>query len=52
MHKQPVFNDFDIYGGSVSELFFKQGVCLPSGSNLRESDIERVVNNIIKLYEA
>ena len=52
MHKQPVFNDFDIYGGGVSELFFKQGVCLPSGSNLLESDIERVVNNIIKLYEA
>jgi dTDP-4-amino-4,6-dideoxygalactose transaminase len=43
MHLQPVFKEFPFYGNGTSEKLFKQGLCLPSGSNLTEEDLERVV---------
>jgi dTDP-4-amino-4,6-dideoxygalactose transaminase len=42
MHLQPVFADFPYYGGNVAEQLFENGLCLPSGSNLSESDKERI----------
>jgi dTDP-4-amino-4,6-dideoxygalactose transaminase len=48
MHLQPVFQDFPYYGGNVAETLFENGLCLPSGSNLSEGDLERVVR-IIKI---
>jgi dTDP-4-amino-4,6-dideoxygalactose transaminase len=46
MHLQPVFKDFPYYGGNISEKLFKNGLCLPSGSNLSEEDLERVVSKM------
>lgn len=43
MHLQPIFKDTLCYGGTVSERIFENGLCLPSGSNLSESDLQRVV---------
>ena len=43
MHQQPVFAGARIYGGSVSDRLFDLGLCLPSGSNLSESDQDRVI---------
>ena len=43
MHLQPVFERYDYYGGTVSEHLFKNGLCLPSGSNLVNSDRERIL---------
>lgn len=43
MHLQPVFEKYDYYGGIVSEHLFKNGLCLPSGSNLVNSDRERIL---------
>jgi pyridoxal phosphate-dependent aminotransferase EpsN len=43
MHLQPIFKDTRCYGGAVSERLFADGLCLPSGSNLSESDLQRVV---------
>ena len=43
MHLQPVFADCPRYGGAVAEELFERGLCLPSGSNLREEDLARVV---------
>jgi dTDP-4-amino-4,6-dideoxygalactose transaminase len=43
MHLQPVFADAPVRGGAVSEEIFGTGLCLPSGSNLTDADIERVV---------
>ncbi|MBK0371281.1 DegT/DnrJ/EryC1/StrS family aminotransferase [Flavobacterium agrisoli] len=43
MHLQPVFKSYPYYGGSVSETIFEQGLCLPSGSNLTDSDRERIL---------
>ena len=42
MHLQPVFKNAPYYGGSVSEEFFNNGLCLPSGSNLNSDDITRI----------
>lgn len=43
MHLQPIFSAYPFYGNGVSENLFSKGLCLPSGSNLTESDLERVV---------
>jgi dTDP-4-amino-4,6-dideoxygalactose transaminase len=44
MHLQPVFDGCEAIAGAVSEDLFNRGLCLPSSSNLRESDLERVVS--------
>jgi dTDP-4-amino-4,6-dideoxygalactose transaminase len=43
MHLQPVFAHCDKFGGEVAEDLFNRGLCLPSGSNLSGSDLQRVV---------
>lgn len=43
MHLQPVFKGAPYYGNGVSESLFERGLCLPSGSNLSEDDLGRVV---------
>ena len=42
MHLQPVFAHCKYYGTGVSEKLFEQGLCLPSGSNMSEEDMERI----------
>lgn len=46
MHMQPVFRDCPRIRGEVAESLFRHGLCLPSGSNLTESDLCRVVDAI------
>jgi dTDP-4-amino-4,6-dideoxygalactose transaminase len=46
MHLQPVFEKYPAYVNGKSEHLFNNGLCLPSGSNLTENDLSRVVNNI------
>jgi pyridoxal phosphate-dependent aminotransferase EpsN len=43
MHLQPVFAGCRMHGGGVSERLFKDGLCLPSGSNLSDVDQQRVI---------
>jgi dTDP-4-amino-4,6-dideoxygalactose transaminase len=50
MHLQPVFKGYPYYGGDVSERLFENGLCLPSGSNLTEGELERVVKCIDKVF--
>ena len=50
MHLQPIFEGCPYYGGSVSESLFDTGLCLPSGSGLTDSDIERV-SQVIRLFQ-
>ena len=47
MHLQPVFRDCRTYGGSVSERIFELGLCLPSGSSLAKSDLDRVCDILL-----
>jgi len=35
-----------VVGGEVSEYLFETGLCLPSGTQMTEEDLERVVNII------
>lgn len=46
MRLQPVFKDYDYYGGKFAEDLFDRGLCLPSGSNLTDADRERITNSI------
>jgi pyridoxal phosphate-dependent aminotransferase EpsN len=46
MHLQPVFAGCDHVGGAVSEALFQDGLCLPSGSDLTDDDLGRVVEVI------
>jgi dTDP-4-amino-4,6-dideoxygalactose transaminase len=48
MHLQPVFSHCPAYLNGTSEQLFKQGFCLPSGSNLSQEDLESVVNTLSK----
>jgi dTDP-4-amino-4,6-dideoxygalactose transaminase len=46
MHLQPVFRHAPYYGNGTSDRIFQKGLCLPSGSNLSQEDLNRVVKNI------
>ena len=52
MHLQPVFEGCKSYVNGVSEDLFDRGLCLPSGTNMNEEDLERVVIKIKAIYEA
>ena len=49
MHQQPVFKDAPYYGNGVSDELFGRGLCLPSGSDLREEDLKRIVRIVRKV---
>jgi dTDP-4-amino-4,6-dideoxygalactose transaminase len=48
MHLQPVFETSPNYSDGTSEDLFERGLCLPSGSNLTNQDLERIVTLILK----
>tara|TARA_R110001583_G_scaffold41751_4_gene132649 strand:+ start:2810 stop:3922 length:1113 start_codon:yes stop_codon:yes gene_type:complete len=43
MHLQPVFKNCIAYGNGTSEGLFEKGLCLPSGSNMTENELSRVI---------
>ncbi|WDP88904.1 MAG: DegT/DnrJ/EryC1/StrS family aminotransferase [Desulfobacter sp.] len=55
MHLQPVFQSNNgskacstkVYGGEISEDLFNRGLCLPSGSAMSCSDMDRIVDIIL-----
>ena len=50
MHMQPVFAGARIFGGEVSQRLFRDGLCLPSGSNLCPGDQDRVISTIRRSF--
>jgi dTDP-4-amino-4,6-dideoxygalactose transaminase len=50
MHLQPIFCKYPYYGSDISETLFNNGLCLPSGSNLSEADLERIKSVVLKLF--
>jgi len=50
MHLQPIFAGNPYYGGNVAETLFDQGLCLPSGSNLTNSDRKRIADAFIDFF--
>ncbi|MCM4157098.1 aminotransferase class I/II-fold pyridoxal phosphate-dependent enzyme [Gramella sp. AN32] len=51
MHMQPVFKDADFYGTGIAEELFKNGLCLPSGSNLNDIEKARIKTAILNFIE-
>lgn len=47
MHMQPVFKEYPYYGTGIAEKMFKNGLCLPSGSNLTDNDRLRIEQAIL-----
>ncbi len=48
MHMQPVFKDCLHFTDGTSEALFDKGLCLPSGSNLNQDDLESILHIILK----
>ncbi len=46
LHMQPIFAECECFGGAVAEDLFTRGLCLPSGSNLTDEDLKRVIHQI------
>lgn len=46
MHMQPIFCNYPFYGDGTAEALFKNGLCLPSGSNLTIEEIKKVADLI------
>ncbi|MCD6010579.1 MAG: epsN [Flavipsychrobacter sp.] len=42
MHMQPVFEEYPFYGDGTAEQLFRDGLCLPSGSNLSNDDMAQI----------
>jgi dTDP-4-amino-4,6-dideoxygalactose transaminase len=52
MHLQPVFARYSYFrhgNDSVSDGLFERGICLPSGSNMTEAQIDRVAQTVLKV---
>lgn len=52
MHLQPVFESCAYYGSETAATLFENGLCLPSGSNLTEKDLNRVLSKINDLIQS
>jgi len=50
MHMQPVFKQYPSYINGVSEQLYKNGLCLPSGSNLTNTERNRVISVIKSVF--
>ncbi|WP_299100162.1 aminotransferase class I/II-fold pyridoxal phosphate-dependent enzyme [uncultured Winogradskyella sp.] len=51
MHQQPIFKDAPSYLNGVSDELFEKGLCLPSGSNLTDMELDRVKTAINSFFE-
>ena len=51
MHLQPVYKGTQFYGDGVCEKLFKNGLCLPSGSNLTNHEFERIFKVLKKIFK-
>ncbi len=52
MHMQPVFEKAPYFGKGIAMKLFKNGLCLPSGSNLTDAEKERVVKAIENVFNS
>jgi dTDP-4-amino-4,6-dideoxygalactose transaminase len=50
MHLQPVFSGSPFFGNGISDRLFKNGLCLPSGTNLTDGDFDRIFKVLSLLF--
>jgi dTDP-4-amino-4,6-dideoxygalactose transaminase len=48
MHLQPIFESCPSFVNGTSEYLFNRGLCLPSGSNMTDEDLHRIIGSIKK----
>jgi len=51
MHEQPVMQGYKKYINGNSSLLFLQGICLPSGSDLTNKDMKRIIKSIKTFFK-
>lgn len=51
MHLQPVFADCPAFVNNTSNMLFEKGLCLPSGSNMNEEDLSRIIKAIKECFK-
>ena len=49
MHLQPLYENYPFYGDKIAESLFKNGLSLPSGSNLTDEDRNRISTVLFEL---
>ncbi len=52
LHMQPVFAECESIGGEVASDLFTRGLCLPSGSNLTDEDLERTIEGVKAVHQS
>ena len=50
MHLQPLYNSAPFYGDGTSEYLFENGLCLPSGSNLTDTEFDRIKAGLEEIF--
>ncbi|MEO9013252.1 MAG: aminotransferase class I/II-fold pyridoxal phosphate-dependent enzyme [Ginsengibacter sp.] len=51
MHLQPIFKSYPYYGKRIAENLFLKGLCLPSGSNLLNSELKLISDSIKQIFK-
>ncbi len=51
MHLQPIFKDAPYYGKSVADQLFENGLCLPSGSNLKNEEKVKINDVLMRFID-
>ena len=46
MHMQPLYAGSDYHGSGIDEHLFANGLCLPSGSDMSNEQLDEVIKNI------
>lgn len=51
LHKQPFLNHYDYFGENHAEQLYHRWICLPSGDQMEEPEVDRVVEALVKLIK-
>ena len=51
MHMQPIYEGTKFFGKGVCEKLFENGLCLPSGSNLKEEEFDRIFSTLSTIFK-
>lgn len=51
MHMQPAYKQYPYFGDGLSEELFSHGLCLPSGSNLTDKQLDRIQDCIFRILK-
>jgi dTDP-4-amino-4,6-dideoxygalactose transaminase len=48
MHQQPIFANYPAFLNNVSDELFEKGLCIPSGSDLSDNEMKRIIRVITR----